>query len=1014
MIHSDFSTGSVLCPVLVGREAQVEAIRRAIATVSGGTGRNVLVAGEAGIGKTRLIASATRAASEQGFTVLAGACFAGDQASPYAVLIDLVRGRLTNLPAEIRAAAVGPYAREIAGLLPELVTASTDHALSPSPDLGQERRRLLNAFSHCIADPAGRPVLITVEDLHWCDEASLEGLVFLMHRATNQPTLIVGTYRSDEVDSRLRAWLAQLARERLVQEIALTPLSREEVEAMLHAIFTGNGEVPRELVTAVHDLAEGNPFYVEEILEALVASGDIRPADGAWQWNKRPMEEWRLPHSLHDAVQRRIVQLSPAAQEIVAQASVIGRRFDIRLLQQVARRDSSELLILLKELIAAQLVIEEARGRFAFRHALTWQVISTGLLATERAELHRMVGEAAEAVYGDLLEQRSGELAFHFAEAEVWEKVLHYARQAGERAARLYAPRSALQEFTRALDAAQRLRTESGPDSLAVSGEDLTQLRRSRGQAYETLGDFAQARADYEAALNLARQQDSHDLEWQSLLDLGFLWSSRDHDRAGAYFHQALELARKSSDPARLAQSLNRLGNWQANTDEPRRALPLHHEALSLFEQLGDRTGVAVTLDLLGMASYLYGDLPTSMDYFERAASLFRELNDRAGLAASLSMLATRAGAYELDTLTGDADENARALRSGEEALNLVQALDWPAGEAFVSFNLAVVLGLWGHYARALELGTRSLEIANDIEHRQWQLLAHSTLGQIYLDLLDLPAACHHLEQTLVLAQEVGYGLWQQLPAGCLASAYVQAGRLDQAVALLDSLPETVLPPESLGQRWLLFGRIQVALARRRPDLALELIGHLSGPDRHGVTFEEPPLIALARASALTALHRADEAETLLRAVRELAQRKDAQPLLWRTQLALGTLYRIHDRAEEARRAFAAARAVIDGLAGRLPEGTLRTRFLEQATAQLPRTYRLSPRRVTALRFGGLTTRERQVAALIAQGQSNREIAEHLVLGERTIESHVSNILGKLGVASRTEIATWAVRQGLA
>ena len=1000
---------SILCPVLIGRTPLVDALQHLIDDVAGGSGRVALLAGEAGVGKTRLIAEAKAYAAERGFALLAGACFPQDRASPYAVLLELLRARFAGQPPEARTATVGAFARELFPLLPELIPPPTDLPRLPALEPEQERRRLLAAFSHCLLDQtAGRPALVVVEDLHWCDDASLDGLLHLARQAVARPLLLLGTYRSDEVDLRLRAWLAQLDRERLGEELAVSPLAREEVAAMLRAIVGQERLVSGELLDAVQVLAEGNPFYVEELLKALVASGDLRYREGTWEGADRPVAEWRLPRSLQDAVQRRVAQLSPAAREVLSLAAVIGRRFDFRLLQHLARLDERALLTLIKELIAAQLVVEESRDEFAFRHALTRQAITAELLERERVILHRVVGEAVEAIYPEVREPHLSDLAYHFAEAGVWEKALAYAQRAGERARRLYAPRAAVEELSRASLAARHLAAAQ-----PVPAPRLADLYQARGEAYETLGDFEHALADYESVLTLARDAGDHQWEWQGLLDLGRLWAGRDLALTGDYYQRALELARSLDEPRLIAHTLNRLGHWRVNAVKPREALALHKEALAIFEGLGDRPGVATTLDLLGTASFFSGELVGIVRYSERAATLFRELDDRQGLSHSLAMLSHRGGSYLFGTMTSDAAEVAVGLRDGERALELARSIAWPAGEAFALFNLAAALGLQGEYTRALELAERALQIATEIEQLEMQIGAHWTLGHLYLELRALAKARHHFQRAVGLARQIRSTLWEQQATGCLAWTHVIGRELDRVAALLGPLPETDRPVESLGERWINFGHLHLALARRQPALALRLVDRASPLGLDGTRPIESPRPALARAAALTGLGRYDEAEAVLRTVREAAHRQGARPLLWRAQLGLGQVYHAQGREDAARREFSAARAIIEDLATGLLDTSLRAGFLETATAELPRAYRLSPHRTTATRFGGLTAREREVAALIAQGKSNRDLAEALVLGERTVEYHVSNILNKLGVASRLEIATWAVQQGL-
>jgi DNA-binding CsgD family transcriptional regulator len=343
----------------------------------------------------------------------------------------------------------------------------------------------------------------------------------------------------------------------------------------------------------------------------------------------------------------------------------------------------------------------------------------------------------------------------------------------------------------------------------------------------------------------------------------------------------------------------------------------------------------------------------------------------------------------------------------------LARSINWRAGEAFALFQCGPVLGLRGDHVRALNTVTRSLRLAEEIGHVQWQTGAHTLLSALYLDLLLVEDARRHAEVACALARTIGSTFWQHFSTSLQAQTYLIDRDLARAEALLSGRydQDDGLPIRSLGRWWVNFVRVQIELARGRPARALELIDRAARPDPDGPVTRETPRLALFRAEALLALGRTDEAQAILAMLHEVASRKASRPLLWRIHIALGNVHRAQAQHDDARREFVAARTLIEELAGNLPVGTLRDTFLRNATAQLPRSYRLSQQRVAAARFGGLTARERQVTSLIVKGKSNREIAEALVLGERTIETHVSNILAKLGADSRHEIAAWATSQ---
>ncbi|MGD9889827.1 MAG: AAA family ATPase [Dehalococcoidia bacterium] len=1005
---------AVTCPVLVGRASIVAALQQSIDGIEDAHPPVALLSGEAGIGKSRLVAEVKRYAAERGVLIIEGACFPQDHACPYAPLLDMIRARLAGLPSPERRQRTGAYLPELQPLLPTMFPTASDLSRESEADSEHARRRLFEGLSHLLTgDTEGRPMLLVIEDLHWSDDASLDVLMHIARRAAGQPVLLIATYRADETSPSLRHWLGELDRARLAQEFPLGPLNRDDVAAMVRAILDDGRAIPASFVDAVDALAEGNPFFVEEFVGSMIGDAGLPAGSDDRRLTSIAGREWRIPRSVHACLIQRVLRIGAPAQEVLRLAAVVGRRFNYTLLERLAGLDERTLVTLIKEMVAGNLVVEESPEVFTFRHALIQQAVYGELLGRERIALHRIVAEHAEEVFDTDTEQHHADLAYHFFQAEMWDKALVYARRAGEQALRLYAPQIAVEQFSRSLDAARRLTSEQGDEGQELITALRPGLFLGRGRAYETLGDFDRAKADYESAVDLAGAARNDRTQWTALIDLGLLWAGRDYAEAGRRFEAALALARSTGDPALIAHSLNRVGNQQVNAVEPWDALSLHREALSLFENLDDRRGIATTLDLLGVASFLSADLPASVSYLERAAALFREMDDRHGLASSLAMLAVRAGSYEMDMFSGDAADADLGLAQAQEAVALARSINWRAGEAFALFQCGPVLGLRGEHARALDTVGQSLRLAEEIGHVQWQTGARTLLTALYLDLLAVADAQHHAEQAYRLARTIGSSFWQHFSMSLLAQAYLIGGERSRAESLLSdaSDQDNGLPIRSLGRWWVNFVRVQLHLAGGRPADALRLIDRAARPDPDGPATRETPRLALYRAESLLALGRIDEAYAVLTAVQAAAIRKAARPLLWRTHVVLGNTFRARGQHDEARRELVAARTIIEELAGNLVAGPVRDAFLQHATAQLPRSYRLSPQRVAAARSGGLTARERQVAALVAQGKSNRQIAEALVLGERTVETHVSNVLAKLGAGSRQEITAWMASQ---
>jgi predicted ATPase len=217
----------VICPTIVGRATELAAFHVIVREVEDGQSRIVLLSGEAGIGKSRLVAEIETEAGSRGFLTLQGNCFQRDLTSPYAPLLDLLRMYLANQSPEVREAELQPYAQELLPVLPDLVTPVPASAVLPMSEPEQEKRRLFVALTTILTkQAAGRPLLLVIEDIHWCDESSLEFLQYFMRHSTSFPWLVLLTYRSDEVHPTLINWLAQQDRERRAQEFSLERISK--------------------------------------------------------------------------------------------------------------------------------------------------------------------------------------------------------------------------------------------------------------------------------------------------------------------------------------------------------------------------------------------------------------------------------------------------------------------------------------------------------------------------------------------------------------------------------------------------------------------------------------------------------------------------------------------------------------------------------------------------------------------------------------------------------------------
>lgn len=1012
---------NIVCPVLIGRTAHVASLDEALKHAVAGEGATVLVAGEAGVGKSRLLRAATIAAREKGLLVLQGTSFETDRALPFAPLLDLVRSLAARTSPAAAAHALAPAAPELLALFPELSSVFTEVHAAPPTDPEHGRRRLLHAILAAL-DRLSRiqPLLLVFEDVHWSDDATLDLLLFLAQGVAERPVVLALSYRSDEVGPRLSRLLAEVDRRRVGIELRLSRLSQSEVEEMLLAIF-GTAVVPdRHFAGMLHSLTEGNPFFVEEVLKALVVSGDFAPTEHG-RWKARRLERVQVPRSAVEAVRRRLASLSVAAREIASMAAVAGRRLDFALLQALSGRDEEELIALVKELIDAQLAVDEPADRIAFRHALTREAIYAELLGRERTGLHRRVAAAIARLNPAETDTVVDMLAYHTFEAGDWPTARRYALRAAEHATALYAPHEALLHLNRAVVAAERE---------GVPAED--EILLARGRALETLGEFEAANRDFEVVVAASRREGRGDAEWSALHALGMLWAARAYDRAGAFRQAALGVARASGDPGRIARSLNRIGNWYLNLEQPGAARSYHDEALALLRSIGDDRGVAETIDLIAMSCHIAGDEPEAVEHYEDVVSRFEALGNRRGLAAARALLALCGPSHHCSAVGFGWSDQIPAVLDSLQPVNLTQEIGWRAGEAFCRMVLGDCLAWRGEYDRALSLARGALTIAEELNHLEWQAGASRVLGIIMHDLGASDTAIQHLERAHAAALELGSRTWTRWTAAPFAIVLAQGGEVSRAVAILDSAAVSpVVPREhadanantsggaapTLGERQIDLARTELLLAVGDAAGALSLVEDLMRRESAAGSAAERsqrelglPRHHLLRGRALQALGRDDEAATAFGDSRDAAAATHAPPLRWRASAALGHSYRRLRRRLEARAAFAEAGETSRSLLARIPDEDLRTSFLSAVASEVPPPNEPSPRQATKEARGGLTRREWQVAELVAAGKSNRAIARTLGISERTVEDHVANALARHGFSSRAQLAAWSVQ----
>jgi tetratricopeptide (TPR) repeat protein len=673
-------------------------------------------------------------------------------------------------------------------------------------------------------------------------------------------------------------------------------------------------------------------LFTIELLRSMQERGDLvrDEADGAWI--KGGVLDWgALPARVEAVIEARVERLEPRLRQVASAASVQGEQFTAEVLAAVQGVAEEPLLRDLRKLETVdRLVREKGELRigsqravtYQFGHILIQQYLYQRLSRAERRLLHRQVAAALEHLYSGNESEIAVRLAHHLLWAGDDDRAFHYSDLAAERAARRYAHEEAITLYTQAIELAVHV----GPDVAT-----LASLYGKRGLAYETLGRFERARADYETALQIGQTAGERRIQWRALLDLARLWGSRDYAESRGLLHQVLDLARHMADPGVYAKSLNWVGNWHTNADDLPAAIEYHRQALTVVEQVGDLRETASTLDQLGLASLIHGDPAASVEYYDRAIEQWQRMDDQPGLTASLTGrgLASGGPLGVPTAVSPDLQVNARA--DLEEALRIARGTNSPSAECWALWSLSLLHSAEGQYGRALDAVHNALGIATAIGHREWMAGSRSVLGQLYVALFAAEEAQLHLRQALVLAEQLHSQHWIHHATGTLAAACFLRHDLAQAQAWLDTLLSPETPMDSMHKRTCWARRAELAILQGRAPLALDIAEHLiasapgMSPDR------VIPYLWQLKARALAAMGQPEEARSLLQAAVQHAHVPEAQFLLWRLHASLGHVYRAMGQTAEAEARFSTARLLVDELADTIRVQALRDGFLRGA-----------------------------------------------------------------------------------
>ncbi len=691
---------------VVGREAEMQSLVDATKRVAGGSEREVLlISGEAGLGKTTLVAEAARVAFEGGACVLLGHC-EEDLATPYQHFAEALGHYITHAPEDQLLAHVATHGSELARLVPALARRIPDLPASKATDADTERFLLFAAVVGLLTElSAHQPVVLVLDDLQWADKGTLLLLRSLVAAEQAMRVLVLGTYRDSELSHShpLLDTLAALRRQNGVSRIELTGLDDSGVVSFMEAAagqtLDGAGV---SLAHAVYRETDGNPFFVSELLRHLSETGAIhQDATGRWV-AEDSLDQTALPDSVREVIGARVGRLGPEAESVLSMAAVIGRDFDLDVLARATSTSEDEVLDILDGAAAVALVRElaNAPGRYIFAHALIQHTLYEDLGPTRRARAHRHVAEALEDVCGDRPGERVGELARHWFSAIQpidLTKAMNYSRQAGDAALSALAPANALRYYAQALDLYSQ-----ATDLDLVLGIDLA---IGLGTAQRQTGDPAFRDTLLDAAHRAADLGDTDRLVAAALAnDRGFFsaFGVIDADKV-AILEAALDEL-PASDTHRPLALANLCKELTYGTPIERRGA-LADEAVALAEVSGDDATMVRVLNHVSLPLLVPPLLDQSLERTARSLALAERVGDPALVfwAATMRRIAAACAGdiEELDRCFGIAGSQAEQL--DQPTLNWVQ-----------TFSRATRALVAGDTDLAEQLATEALQIGTD------------------------------------------------------------------------------------------------------------------------------------------------------------------------------------------------------------------------------------------------------------------------------------------------------------
>jgi len=772
------------------------------------------------------------------------------------------------------------------------------------------------------------PLAVAFDDLHWADASSVDLIEHLFSVTRNCALLLVIAARPerDHPSSRLK----QVAASNLpatTREITLDALSEPSNRELLAALV-GPGTLPEAVVARILDAAEGNPFYLEELIRLLVDAQALIHRNGSWHFEHDVLVE--IPQTVEKVILTRIDRLSPEGHAVVTAASVLGRQFDRPLLEALCEGQGS-LQEALQQLLELDLIREATKAGvrgYRFKHALIQETAYRCLLKSRRGELHRRAAVALESLFPERLEELNGVVAHHYRLGAEPQRALQYYRRAAEAASRVYAIDEALRNYGGAFEMAALL-------GWGTENKLVGDLLLQRGRVYTQAGDIPRARGDLESALQSARAAENRVGEMEAVNELGFLLAgAADYRQAIPHLEVAMAMAKGLGDEGAEVGIRSRLSIVHTNRLELDRALTHAQQALGLARRLGDTAALARALDSLLLVAVMVGDFATVDEVAPELLAIHRNLGDLWYLQFAL---------YQWSYVHIAAGRWGAAVERLGEAFAINRRVGDRGNEPLYPATLCWLHRSRGQYQDALETGRQAVCLAEKLDHAEWTAWGEFSLGWTLLELFAVEQAIEHLQRGLAASERAGALNHLVRCASHLAWALWLGGDARGALAAVERAEEVfrqITAPPGMAfvqgaHAYVAIGRVHLACGEAERAIRL-VLPILSAADACGWQ-EAIALGLLVIGQCLMSQRDRRGAEAALRRALEVAVRVGLQGIAWEVHEAMASLCMASGRSAKAHDHLTQARGILEHLATTIHDEGIRQRFVGANLSRLER-----------------------------------------------------------------------------